>query len=85
MARAGSDPKNLGSLKRLQAVLTSIANDKEIANLLAPFYVLYDLRVAYSHLTPAATATAKLRLVTDRLGLETARGSWRYILRLWGR
>ncbi|MGW1424649.1 hypothetical protein ACWAT4_31515 [Bradyrhizobium manausense] len=74
MTKAGVDPKNLGSLKRLQAVLTSIADDKVIATTLSPFYVLYDLRVAYSHLTPATSAAAKLKLVTDRLGIKEGAG-----------
>lgn len=37
----------------------NIADEKEIAAALSPFYVLYDLRVAYLHLTPVATAVAK--------------------------
>ena len=74
MTKAGSDPKGLGSLKRLQAVLVSIAPEEDIPRMLSPFYVLYDLRVAYSHLTPAATAAAKLKLVTDRLALEEGAG-----------
>jgi hypothetical protein len=74
MAKTGSDSKNLGSLKRLQAVLTSIATDKEIASALSPFYVLYDLRVAYSHLTPVATAAAKLKFVTERLRIQEGAG-----------
>jgi hypothetical protein len=53
MTKAGLDSKNLGSLKRMQGVLASIADDKMIASALSPFYVLYDLRVAYSHLPPS--------------------------------
>jgi hypothetical protein len=68
------DPRNLRSLKRLQAVHTLIADDEEIANLISPFCILYDLRVPYSHLTSAATAVAKLELITDRLGLEEGAG-----------
>lgn len=58
----------------MQAVLTSIADEKVISSTLSPFYVLYDLRVAYSHLTPVASANAKLKLVTDRLGVEEGAG-----------
>jgi hypothetical protein len=74
MTKARLDPKSLGSLKRLQAVLTSITDDQVVASTLSPFYVLYDLRVAYSHLTPAASAAAKLKLVTDRLGIAEGAG-----------
>ncbi len=42
MTKAGMDPKNLRSLKRLQAELTSIADEEVIASTLSPFYVLYD-------------------------------------------
>jgi hypothetical protein len=52
----------------------AIADDKVIVTTLSPFYVLYDLRVAYSHLTPATSAAAKLKLVTDRLGMKEGAG-----------
>jgi hypothetical protein len=74
MTKGGLDPKNLGSLKRLQAVFASVGDAADIASALSPFYVLYDLRVAYSHLTPTSTAAAKLELVTDRLCIEQSAG-----------
>lgn len=74
MTKSGGDPKNLGSLKRLQAVLEWIAKDAEIPNLLSPLYVLYDLRVAYSHLTPAEKSKDTLKSITDRLGMDDTGG-----------
>lgn len=74
MTRAGLDPKNLGGLKRLQAALGTLALGGELASLLSPFFVLYDLRVAYSHLGSADSTVARLKTVTDRLGLEDGAG-----------
>ncbi|MEJ2229369.1 MAG: hypothetical protein P8Y67_14370 [Alphaproteobacteria bacterium] len=68
----GGDPKNLGSLKRLQRVFEKVAPNDDVAAVLSPLYVLYDLRVAYSHLTSAETAEGVWGKVTDRLGLPTA-------------
>lgn len=65
----GGDPKELGSLKRLQAVMTAATTGADIAALLSPFFVLYDLRVAYSHLTSDEKSAAIMEKVTDRLGL----------------
>lgn len=66
----GGDPKELGSLKRLQSVLTAVTTGLDVAALLSPFFVLYDLRVAYSHLTSAGKSGAIMETVTDRLGLR---------------
>src|SRR5207245_1711996 len=52
LRNAGGDPGRLGSLKRLQALLETIGNGADVPGTLSPFFVLYDLRVAYSHLTP---------------------------------
>jgi len=65
----GLDPAKLGSLKRLQKLSEAIAPNKNIAGAMSPLYVLYDLRVAYSHLGSEAGQEEKLRSVLDRLGL----------------
>jgi hypothetical protein len=74
LKKAGGDPKNLGGLKRLQAVLETIADGADIPAILSPFFVLYDLRVAYSHLTSDDRATEMLKTVTGRLGINPASG-----------
>ncbi len=56
-------------LKRLQALLESIAEKAQIYSLMTPFYALYDFRVAYSHLGSAAGAVETMKSVTTRLGL----------------
>jgi hypothetical protein len=61
---------SLGSIKRLQSILKSIAPGESVGEILSPFYVLYDFRVASSHLASAETAATMLKTVTDRLGLE---------------
>ncbi|WP_295219280.1 hypothetical protein [uncultured Brevundimonas sp.] len=69
MTSLGGDPKKLGSLKRLQGLLELASPGADVATVLSPLYVLYDLRVAYSHLTSAATGQEILKKVTDRLAL----------------
>lgn len=64
---AGGDAKSLGSLKRLQMALLPISD--KVPNLLSPFFVLYDFRVAASHLVSADKAKEMMRAVTDRLGV----------------
>lgn len=66
----GGDPKGLGSLKRLQGILELALPAEEISNLLSPLYVLYDLRVAYSHLASTEKQRGKLQSVVDRLGID---------------
>ena len=72
LLKLGRDPKNLGSLKRLQAVLETIASGADISKLLSPLYVLYDLRVAYSHLNSKEGTEEKLKFVTDRLDMNAS-------------
>jgi len=74
LKKAGGEPKNLGSLKRLQALLESIPEATDISATLSPFFVLYDLRVAYSHLTSDDRATEILKNVIDRLGIDPSSG-----------
>lgn len=66
----GGDPKDLGTLKRLQAVLEAVGKGEDVATLMSPFFTLYDFRVAALHLTSAETAKEKLKTVTDRLKLK---------------
>lgn len=61
-----SKPKGTGSLKRLQAVLEAIALPDSVDEIMMPLYVLYDLRVHYSHLT---SNTLLPLTVASRLGL----------------
>jgi YgiT-type zinc finger domain-containing protein len=74
LKKAGCDPKSLGSLKRLQAFLETLTNDADVPAILSPFFVLYDLRVAYSHLQSDDRATEVLKTITDRLGIARASG-----------
>jgi hypothetical protein len=74
ISRAGGDPKNLGSLKRLQIVLEAVDSNADVPKLLSSFFALYDLRVAYSHLTPHGKARATLKTVTDRLAIAEGSG-----------
>jgi hypothetical protein len=74
LKEAGGDPKGLGSLKRLHALLETVAKGADIPVILSPFFVLYDLRVAYAHLTSDDCATEILKTVTARLCVGSASG-----------
>lgn len=68
------DPKKLGSIKRIQGVMEQIASPVEVSNVISPFYVLYDLRVAYSHLGSKEGNEEKLQSVRERLGTSSEAG-----------
>jgi hypothetical protein len=72
IASQGGDPGRLGTLKRLQMVLEKLAPATDIPSLMSPFFVLYDFRVAASHLTSEETNTEIMKTVTDRLALAEA-------------
>jgi len=74
LRRLGGNPDGIGSLKRLQAVLESIEGEFDVPALLSPFFVLYDFRVACSHLTSDERAREIMKTVTDRLGVDPAAG-----------
>lgn len=74
MASLGGDPKALGNIKRLQGVLERAEPGKDVATILSPLYVLYDLRVAFSHLHSSDRASDTLETVTTRLGLPSGSG-----------
>lgn len=69
IAIRGGDPGSLGTLKRLQMVLEMLAPAAGIPSLMSPLFVLYDFRVATSHLTSEKRATEVMKQVTDRLTL----------------
>lgn len=74
LSSLGGDPKSLGSLKRLQKVLELTTSSTEISSLMSPFYVLYDLRVAYSHLGSKEGNEKKLDFVKERLNVSKGAG-----------
>lgn len=59
-----------GSIKRLERIFFLTGNSEDISKLMMPLYVLYDLRVAWSHLMPADSMAEKTRSICDRLGLS---------------
>lgn len=72
LSKLGQDAAKLGSLKRLQKVVETVVSPTEdIAGAMSPLYVLYDLRVAYSHLGSEEGQEEKLRFVRERLNLPT--------------
>lgn len=69
LANFGIHAKGTGTLKRLQALLESVDDKGQVHGLMSPFYILYDFRVAYSHLGSAEGSEARMKTVTDRLSL----------------
>lgn len=65
----GISCEGTGTLKRLQAILESIDDSSDVNEHMNPFYTLYDLRVASSHLKSEAGTKKILKSVTDRLDL----------------
>lgn len=74
LKEAGGDPKDWGSLTSLQALLETDGAGADISSILSPFFVLYDLRVAYLHLIPRTYAAEALKIITERLGIDPASG-----------
>lgn len=70
----GGDPKSLGSIKRLQKVIELSCPALDVSTLMSPFYILYDLRVAYSHLGSEESGEEKLKFVIERLGIKADSG-----------
>jgi hypothetical protein len=66
-SKIGASALGTGSLKRLQAIMERIAPGEDVASILSPLFVLYDLRVAYSHLTSHGTAQSLLATIGKRL------------------
>lgn len=69
LASAGVTIKATCSLKRLQALLETVKPSSSVSPLMSPFYVLYDLRVAYSHLSTAKNGVLP-ESIFDRLELQ---------------
>lgn len=73
-SKLGGDPKSLGSIKRLQKVIEISCSGVDIPTLMSPFYILYDLRVVYSHIGSKESDQEKLDFVISRLGLVADSG-----------
>lgn len=69
LKRLGATATSNGSLKRLQAVIETKDSSGKVADLLKPFFVTYDLRLAYSHLTSASRREELLSTSMTRLGV----------------
>jgi hypothetical protein len=70
----GASSAGSGSLKRFQAALETIDSSGVVATALMPLYVLYDLRVAYSHLTSGSRRGELLSSAAERLGIRDGAG-----------
>ena len=66
----GIDAGKLGGLKKLQKLLEHEYPQENISTTLSPFFVLYDLRIAYSHLTSQEKRQEILLSCCERLGFK---------------
>lgn len=66
----GIDAGKLGGLKKLQKLFEHEYPNQEIATIVSPLFVLYDLRVAHSHLTSEAKRQEILSFSCERLGIK---------------
>lgn len=69
--KSGASSAGPGSLKRLQAVLEMIDSRVLVSEALLPFYVIYDLRIAHSHLISDERQKELIRSAAERLALPT--------------
>ncbi|MFT6908854.1 MAG: hypothetical protein ACJAS1_005561 [Oleiphilaceae bacterium] len=74
ISQLGGDPKSLGSIKLLQKTIELCCSGVDISTLMSPFYILYDLRVVYSHIGSKQSEQEKLDFVISRLGLGVDSG-----------
>jgi hypothetical protein len=74
LSQLGGDPKSLGSIKRLEKTIELSCSGADIFTLMSPFYILYDLRVVYSHIGSKQSEQEKLDFVKSRLGLGASSG-----------
>jgi hypothetical protein len=70
MESKGHTPGSLGSLKRLEKILELALPSVDASKIISPLFVLYDLRVAYSHLGSTEGQAELLRKVKSRLSLS---------------
>ena len=70
LSSLGEEQKPPGSIKRLQKIMEYISPEEDISCIMCPFYVLYDLRVAYSHLGSKEGSDERLESVKERLGIR---------------
>lgn len=70
LSEKGKAPDNMRSLKRIQKLMEITLPETPVAAIMNPLYVLYDLRVAYSHLGSEQGQRQKLGTVRQRLALD---------------
>ncbi len=70
LKRLGITCQGTGQIKRLQALVESIADSNQVNKLMMPFYTTNDFRVSYSHLGSTNGAAMKMKTVTDRLKIS---------------
>lgn len=66
----GVEPEKMGSLKMLQRLLELVFAKADIAQILSPLFVVYDLRVIHSHLTSDERLDEVMAFCRERLLLE---------------
>lgn len=69
-AGSSKELKSAGGLKTLQAWIEVVPGRADHADIMLPFFVLYDFRVFCSHLLPANKRNEMIRSINARLGFQ---------------
>lgn len=71
-AGSSKDLKSAGGLKTLQAWIEAVPGRADHADIMLPFFVLYDFRVFCSHLLPADKRNEMIQSINVRLELQNS-------------
>lgn len=66
----------MGGLKTLQAWIEVVLGRADHADVMLPYFVLYDFRVFCSHRLPADKRKEMIRLISARLGLQECKSDF---------
>jgi hypothetical protein len=64
------DVSNIKGIKLLERLMITLGYSNDLRELMKPFYLIYDLRVAQSHLMTTDSRREKVNSVSARLGMD---------------
>lgn len=75
----GLTPEKLGSLKRLEKLYQALCPEADVARILAPLFVLYDMRIAHAHLHSDSEWRKRMKSAENRLAIPEETASFQTI------
>jgi hypothetical protein len=79
LVNSAADTKNKGSLKIFQLWLEERVGCENAADLMCPFYVLYDFRIITCHLQSSEKRSESLKSINTRLGINESNDDYEVI------